>query len=224
MKRFVRSQAADVLIPETLWSGVNLDEVLDFDWACDWVLKPREGSGAVAFGRGSFRESGISSQTVKTWRHLEAYRVQGIWGYGQSGPGYLLERRIPTADGEPPNDFRLYVFGGKVKLIQVDTPRFQEVQRRFYTPTWEPYDVTQGPTSLAGVIDPPETLGDMVDIAERIGREYDFVRIDLYDVPDGIYFGEITPYPTGGNAKFSDSEFDEMLGSWWTLPGRAAVR
>ncbi|WP_211439866.1 ATP-grasp fold amidoligase family protein [Corynebacterium glutamicum] len=224
MKEYAQRKSSDVKIPETLWTGTDLNQISSVDWGCEWVLKPREGSGSIAFGRGSLSDSGINQKTVQKWRHREAYQVQGMWGYGQSAPGFLIERRIPTADGDSPNDIRFFVFGGIVKIIQIDTPRFSQVQRRFYTPDWVPYEVMQGPTILGPVTSPPKVLSDMIRIAEEIGSDYDFVRIDLYDVPDGIYFGEITPYPTGGNAKFSDNEFDKLLGSWWQLPDIADVK
>ena len=58
----------------------------------------------------------------------------------------------------------------------------------------------------------------MLEAASSVGREYDFIRVDLYDVEGHIYFGEITPYPAGGVVPFSDREFDLWLGSQWTLP------
>lgn len=62
----------------------------------------------------------------------------------------------------------------------------------------------------------------MIAIARDIGRDYDFIRVDLYEALGKIYFGEITPYPTGGLAKYNDPEFDRMLGSYWRLPKNAS--
>jgi hypothetical protein len=224
MKHHAAHSSPQVLIPRTIWHGPTIEPIIDKDWGPDWVFKPREGSGYTAFGSGSLADSGITAELVKSWRHLEHYRVHGVWGYGQSPSGYLIEERIPTEDGSPPNDLRFYVFHGKVRLIQVDTPRFTGVQRRFYSPDWAPYDVKQGRATLGPIRPRPERLDKLIDIAQEIGSIYDFLRVDLYDVPQGVYFGEITPYPTGGTARFSDPKFDQMLGSWWTLPPLSEVR
>lgn len=223
MKEYA-ARKSSVRIPETLWSGPDMTPILDRDWGCDWVFKPREGSGYVAFGSGSLRESGVTPESISGWRHMDHYRVQGVWGYGQAEPGFLLERKIPTPDGESPNDLRFFVFDGVVRLVQIDTPRFSQVQRRFYSPDWVPYEVTQGGKTLGAVMPRPDRLDEMLRVASEIGADYDFVRVDLYDAPDGIFFGELTPYPTGGMGKFSDSSFDRMLGDWWTLPPLAEVR
>lgn len=223
MKEYAAS-ASSVRIPETLWAGPNISSILDEQWEGDWVFKPREGSGYVAFGNGSLRSAGVTPETIARWRHKDHFRVQGVWGYGQTEPGYLIEKQIPTPDGEPPNDLRFFVFDGAVRLIQIDTPRFSGVQRRFYTPDWEPYDVIQGKASLGEVLPRPHHLDQMLRFASEVGAAFDFVRVDLYDTPDGVYFGEITPYPTGGLSRFSDEGFDRMLGDWWTLPTRSEVK
>lgn len=208
----------EVKVPETLWLGAAIDDIIDVDWNCEWALKPREGSGYIAFGSGSLRSSGITARTVADWKQGDQFRVQGEWAYSQSGSGYFLEEKIPTPNGESPNDLRFFVFDGQVRLIQLDTPRFEGVHRRFYTPEWAPLDVTQGQAKLAPAASKPDRLEKMLEIASDIGAGYDFIRVDLYDVPSGIYFGELTPYPTGGMGKFSDESFDEWLGSLWTLP------
>lgn len=218
MKEHAAASGADVLIPETIWHGISIAEVVDTDWGQEWVLKPRTGSGYVAFGSGSLRSSDITVKQVQAWRHRDQYRLQGEWAYGQGEDGFFLEARISTSNGDYPNDIRFFVFDGTVRLIQVDTPRFHGVHRRFYTPQWEPFSVTQGVADLAPVIPRPYRLSKMIQIAEAIGQEYDFIRVDLYDAPDGIYFGELTPYPTGGLAPYSDEDFNFEIGSHWILP------
>lgn len=218
MKDHAASADAAVIIPETLWCGEDLASIADVDWGCEWVLKPRTGSGHVLFGQGSLADSNISSSSVSNWRHKDQFEVKGEWAYGEGKDGYLIERRIPTIDGESPNDLRFFVFDGEVKVIQIDTPRFSEVRRRFYTADWEPLEVQQGGKALAAPVPAPERLSIMKSIASAIGSGFDFIRVDLYDVPSGIYFGELTPYPTGGLSRFSDANFDRELGSYWTLP------
>lgn len=218
MKDHATRANQEVKVPETLWLGAAIDDIIDVDWNCEWALKPREGSGYIAFGSGSLRSSGITARTVADWKQGDQFRVQGEWAYSQSGSGYFLEEKIPTPNGESPNDLRFFVFDGQVRLIQLDTPRFEGVHRRFYTPEWAPLDVTQGQAKLAPAASKPDKLEKMLEIASDIGAGYDFIRVDLYDVPSGIYFGELTPYPTGGMGKFSDESFDEWLGSLWTLP------
>lgn len=218
MKEHAEASSPGTLVPETIWQGKDINGVLDVDWGCEWALKPRTGSGYVAFGAGTLRSSGVTADMVAAWRHRDQYELQGEWAYGQGEDGFFLEKKIPTLDGTSPNDVRFFVFNGEVKLVQVDTPRFSGVHRRFYTTEWVPFEVTQGIAQLAPIAPRPERLELMLRIAREVGLGYDFIRVDLYDVPEGIYFGEITPYPTGGMTKYSDESFNELLGTYWTLP------
>lgn len=218
MKEYVAGLDLDVEIPRTLWQGEDLRAVLDRDWGGPWVLKPVAGSGYAAFGSGSLRGSGIDLDAVRRWRAEDAHRVYGEWHYSRSRPGYLIEERIPTRSGASPDDYRFFVFDGRVQLVQIDTPRVEKVRRRFYTRDWTPRDVRQAGAELADPVPAPPTLGRMIELAERIGAEWDFVRVDLYDADGRIWFGELTPCPTGGLAPFDPPEFDRELGRLWTLP------
>ena len=55
----------------------------------------------------------------------------------------------------------------------------------------------------------------MIELAEILGRDFDFARIDLYLVEGKIFFGEVTHYPNAGLARFEPREFDRVLGDVW---------
>jgi len=52
-------------------------------------------------------------------------------------------------------------------------------------------------------------------LAESLAEDFDFIRVDLYDVDDKIYFGELTPYPGGVSAQFLPISADKALGELW---------
>ena len=60
----------------------------------------------------------------------------------------------------------------------------------------------------------------MIEIAERLGVGIDFVRVDLYALPERIVCGELTNYPLAGTGWFDPPEFDRRLGAFWTVPRR----
>ncbi len=59
----------------------------------------------------------------------------------------------------------------------------------------------------------------MIALAERLGRDFEFVRVDLYDIGGRILFGEMTFFPGGGTVRWDPHEGDFVLGSFW--PARA---
>ncbi len=66
----------------------------------------------------------------------------------------------------------------------------------------------------------PARLREMIAVAESLGDGTDFVRVDLYLLPDRIVFGELTSYPAGGDSPFEPPSFDVEFGRHWTVPRR----
>ena len=60
----------------------------------------------------------------------------------------------------------------------------------------------------------------MVSVAERLGEEFPFVRVDMYDVDGEVYVGELTFTPTAGLHPFDPPETDLLLGRLWRKPRR----
>ena len=60
----------------------------------------------------------------------------------------------------------------------------------------------------------PDSLDEMILLAEKISRNHRFLRVDFYDVQGHIYFGELTFFPASGFGKFNPEEWDLILGNW----------
>ncbi|MGY1856624.1 ATP-grasp fold amidoligase family protein [Modestobacter sp. SYSU DS0290] len=222
-KLAMKAYAADVLpalsIPRVLWTGTDVAGLAAADLPARWVLKPNHGTMRVHLGSGP-PDVGRLRRVTAGWLDEPLYRTRGEWVYSQARRLLLVEEFLGT--GEPPADVKLLVFGGRVRLVQVDTGRFGDHRRRLYTPDWTPVDVTED-VAPGPVTAPPGSLDELVKVAEALGAAFDFVRVDLYDVDGEVWFGELTPYPGGGLDRF-DAGLDELLGSWWQLPDRSAVR
>jgi hypothetical protein len=50
-----------------------------------------------------------------------------------------------------------------------------------------------------------------------LSREFDFVRVDLYNIDGRIYFGEMTFTPVAGRFRFQPDHWDMRLGEKWKL-------
>jgi len=57
----------------------------------------------------------------------------------------------------------------------------------------------------------------MLELAEKIGEAFDFIRVDFYNLNGKIYIGELTHYPASGIGKFEPSSFDFKLGKYWKI-------
>lgn len=216
MKEFAQDSKAAVNVPKTLWAGTDVKELVDFDFPERWILKANHRSQCVFPGKGNPALSTLLAATdgwLENWQGKQL----GEWAYEFARPLILLEEWIGI-DDEPPSDYKFFVFHGRVELIQLDQNRFSGHQIALYDRDWNPLGATKGLWEDAGVTPEPVHLREMIEIAESLAKDFDFMRIDLFDTDSGIFFGETTPYPGGGLSPFEPKSFDLELGNKWSLP------
>lgn len=212
MKKFAAEHTPWINVPETLWHGDDLDQ-LDLSTLPDhWVIKPNHRSKAVHFGdRGTTLDE--LRRVTKGWLLPYDRIAVGEWAYTQARREIIIEPRI--GGGLPLTDFKIFVFHGRVRILHTDLGRFtDDFQEVFYDRDWEPLDITNG-LSRGAVAPRPKNFDQMVRAAEALGSGYDFMRVDLYNLDGELWFGELTPYPSGGMDPFSPDSVDLQLGAWW---------
>lgn len=128
----------------------------------------------------------------------------------------MVEERLRDRRYDIPLDYKFHVFHGRVQFIQVVHERMTGARFRFYTQEWTPLNIRHGEGSLGPVSEPPEKLDHMIEVAEILAEEFDYVRVDLYNLDDErICFGELTFSPAAGRKPFIPRTFDFELGSYW---------
>jgi hypothetical protein len=143
------------------------------------------------------------------------------WAYGHVPRRVIVEEMLATPAGGIPDDYKFFVFHGTCRYVQVDAGRFGRRTHDFYRiPGWEHLPLRSGHPWADPPRPRPERLDEMVEIAEKLAIETDFVRVDLYLLPDRIVFGELTSYPAGGDSPFDPPHLDAEFGTHWTVPRR----
>jgi hypothetical protein len=142
------------------------------------------------------------------------------WVYGRMPRRVIVEELLADADGAIPDDYKFFVFHGKCSFVQVDTGRFGRRTQDFFRPNWQHVPLSGGPPWADREPAKPARLSEMIDVAERLGADTDFVRVDLYDVDGRVVFGELTSFPAGGDSPFDPESFNEEFGRQWTVPRR----
>ena len=106
-----------------------------------------------------------------------------------------------------------------MKFFKVDFGRFVEHHANYYTPKGQLLDF--GEKGLEPdpelLIQLPENLDKMVDLAEILSNGIPFLRVDFYNVNGRIYFGELTFYPASGMIPWTKDEADYRIGSYLCL-------
>lgn len=243
MRRHVARIVGDEHLPGLLGLLDDPDDLLDLDLPRAYVVKPTHGSGACIVVSEAAPEDARLPPSVHGWldalvrpEHVERTHLRDIaagwlekrygrgpnheWAYGQVPRRILVESLLEGADGGVPEDHKLFVFSGRCHFVQVDTARFGRRTQDFFDRDWATLPMTGGYPRSEVPPSRPARLEEMIDLAERLGAGTDFVRVDLFTLPDRVVVGELTSSPAGGDSPFSPPVWNERFGEHWRVPRR----
>lgn len=112
-------------------------------------------------------------------------------------------------------DYNIYCFHGKPVYIHcIKGSHKKEGKAAFYSASWEKLPFNYGGYPLDMDMAPkPNQLEEMLELSEVLSAEFEYVRVDWYNMPDGrVIFGEMTFTPWGGCTKFEPEEYDKIWG------------
>lgn len=118
-------------------------------------------------------------------------------------------------------DYKFFCFHGVPRLCQVISNRLSDEKIDFYDMNWKRIIGLTGlnlfiKNSECGIAR-PTTFNTMKQIASQLSNNIPFARIDLYEINNKCYFGEITFFPAGGMGRFQPIEWNTTIGSWIDL-------
>lgn len=178
-----------------------------------FVLKATHGSGMVQIIHQKEREE--MKQIINRanrWMNADYYRFGREWVY-KDLPRYILAEQLLLDGNENiPADFKFFCFHGKVKLVQVDMNRFENQKRNLYDEQFNRLEAALHHPVAGDCIEKPLLFDEAKHIAEKLSGEFSFVRVDLYILPDRIYFGELTNFPGNGYERFNPDQYDFYAG------------
>ncbi len=216
-KEIVAAKIGHEYIIPTYWVGTDLTQISWSSIPKPFIVKPTHtsGQGATIYDQADlelFLEKGVH----RKWSLIRHDRFNREWAYSLIEPRIIIEKMVKTSKGIP-WDYRFYVFDGTVRLIEINIREDGKGYSSLLSPDWELLDI-RDPLFLPpypNTIPRPCRLADMLEIASDLGREHDFVRVDLYADENWIKFGELTFYPAGGYERFEPDETDIWLGGFW---------
>ena len=122
--------------------------------------------------------------------------------YSNIKPLIMCEEYIDDKTGKQPTDYKVFCFHGKAHSILVCSNRDTSVEQSWYDINWNKLDYSINEYKSSLEYKKPINLEKMVKIAEDLSKEFEFVRVDLYNANGKIYFGELTFSPAAGFIKF----------------------
>jgi hypothetical protein len=176
-----------------------------------FVLKSTSGSGHIIICKDKNKLN--IDKTIKIlnkWLKDNYYKYTKEMQYKNIKPRIICEEYLEDESGEL-RDYKFDCANGEVFLIEVHCGRFTDHKKEnYYDLNWNDYGVItkqgKGP-----FIEKPSNLKEMINIAQKLSKVFNYVRVDLYSLKKRIIFGELTFTPANGTDPFYPLEKDLEL-------------
>lgn len=104
-------------------------------------------------------------------------------------------------------DYKIHCINGRPCFILTCSERDKGLKLNLYDLEWNPIEGLQGPMKSAKQIAKPQLLDEMLEVAKVLSADFDFVRVDLYEINANIMFGELTFSPACGVMEYYTDDF-----------------
>lgn len=219
VRDYVKERVGEDILPEIYHTTTSPKEIPFEDLPEKFVVKANHGCGwnILVDDKANIDFNRVRQQ-CREWLSKNYGDHDNEYWYSRIEPRILVEEYLENENGNVPRDFKFYVFDGVVEYIHVDFGRNTDSHtRRFYTRDWEPQEF-ELKYPLGPEMEKPENMDKMIDIAEKLGEDHNFVRVDLYNIDDErIVFGEITIGPGSGRSRLRPKKADFEIGKHWTI-------
>ena len=202
------------------------DSVNDIDWDAlpdQFVIKTTHGSGGnnVVICPDKAKLDVLSLKgTLETSNHPVKTNTAGReWAYYGLRPGIIVEELLINSENPKAgiNDYKIFCYNGVAKYVVLDADRYIGHKRNVYDREWNDLHVLSDCPAVDREIPKPQNLDELLKVAEKLSEGFPYVRVDLYDVDNKIYFGELTFYPWSGYVQFEPDEWDTIFGEDFNL-------
>lgn len=199
-KEYVANIIGKEYIIPTLGVWDKFDDI-DFEaLPNEFVLKPTHTSGNVFICKDKSKiDYKKLKKQVNKWLKRDYYKIHREWPYKNVKPRIIAEEYMENKDHTSIKDYKFYCFNGQADYVMICTgretghPKFY-----FYNKEWKfMRNMSNDGMKLEGKLEEkPIGIEKMFEIAEKLSQGIKFVRMDLYNVNEKIYFRRIYVFPS----------------------------
>lgn len=223
-KNFVRDRIGDEVIIPTYGVWNDFDEIDFSKLPNKFVLKCTHDSGGIVICRDkdAFDLKRAKVKLDRSLRHNFWWWYRE-WPYKNVTPRILAEQYMEdetSKKGLGLTDYKFYCFNGEPKYLYISCGLENHSTARisFLTMDWQFAPFHRKDYAQYDVLPPkPSQFDKMVNIARELSKDMDFLRVDLYQIDNHVYFSELTFYPCAGVMPFEPEDWDYKFGNLLSL-------
>lgn len=186
-------------------------ETIDFDKLPNkFVLKNTNGSGAVLICKDK-KSLNIekTKKILKKWLKDNYYKEKKEPQYKNIKNRIIIEKYMEDNSGSL-IDYKFYCFDGKVYCYGIFYDRFENKKIDFYDRSGNKLkNIKTCNIQNSDKIEKYDSkIRRMIELAEKLSRNFTMVRVDFYYCDDKIIFGELTFTDGAGSDSWNPKSFD----------------
>ncbi len=156
------------------------------------------------------------------------YSINRQWPYKNVKPLIISEKfmedpnskLITNSESSGLIDYKFYCFNGEPKFLYIGYANIINGIKRdlltFLDLNWQNVSFGRLDHEKLDIrkLTKPTNFNEMIKISKILSEGIPFVRVDLYNINNNIYFSELTFSPGGGFGVFNPYEYEILFGSW----------
>lgn len=189
-------------------------EDIDFDALPDaFALKLNNGSdrNIIVKDKSQINRKEICKQ-LKIWKESNYAYTMLEPHYKDIVPKIICEEYL-VGLADSVYDCDIYCFHGEpVYIWCIKGSHKPECRASFYNKNWEMMPFSYG-YPKDEIAPKPEKLDEMLELSRILCKDFKHVRVDWYNLPEGLVFSEMTFMAWGGLRRFVPDEWDTIFGN-----------
>lgn len=223
IRRVVGDRVATAHLPPLVWQGTRASAIPFHRFDRPVLIKANNASGRnILWDPRDPPDRAETVATCRDWLRHPGGITGFVWIYNRIRPRILVEEHIGGPDMADVIEIKFFVFGDRIGLCVVTS--LTRAQKAFFDADFNRLDI-----QLHGYAGPYQPMPDFVQpsfwneicgLAIALTNGKDMLRVDLMVANDFWWFGELTPFSSGGRIRYLPDTFDRHLSGMWILPTR----
>ena len=177
-----------------------------------FVLKANHGCGynIIVRDKDNINVSKINKKLAK-WLKEDYYKIKKEYQYKDIERKIICEEFI-SDENDKLLDYKFFCFDGNPEFLAVYSDRNDGHEIKLDDLEWNDLNLKETKIkNYKGKFEKPENFEKMIEISKRLSKDFQFVRVDLYNVSGKIYFGELTFTHASGKRAFRPKNVDMQI-------------
>lgn len=219
VREYIREHLGeDHLVP--LFAVADRADAIDFDALPNaFVLKATHGCKWVHLVHDKNTEdlAALRARAARWLSNRHGHRT-GEWWYAPIPPRLIAEELLTDPSYPTVWEYKVWCFAGRAEMIGVHFDRWGSHTASYFDRQWNQLHFSRG-SPPGPALPPPVDFPRLITAAERLAQDFEFVRVDLYQLASGqIKFGELTFCPGAARSRWQPVDWDFRIGELWPWP------